>query len=271
MKALDTFMKAISLARSTLGWLFSTSRRMLEGTRALLRRTGLPGRRIKTVPPARTADPQRGATEGGEGNFLWRNLRFIIRNRMYGINYWRSLYRFCKFRIRHPEIRTDGFVFLPKKYEFQVGKGAEISIGAFTFIGENCAFRAHAGTLRIGRKCAFGGNDTVNCYGNIEIGDENLWADNIYVVDFDHWYLDPHKSIRSQGLRIEHVIFKNNVWVGEKCTVLRGVTVGEGSVIGAMSLVSRDVPDYAVVGGVPARILKYRRSPADVAWDEGEG
>ena len=210
-----------------------------------------------------------GDKEQRQGGFVIRNLRFILKNRMYGINYWRSLYRFCKFKIKNPGIKTEGYVFLPKHYEISKGKNAQFIIGGFTFIGEGCAFRAHEGTLRIGRKCTFGGKNTINCYNHIEVGDENLWADNIYVVDFDHWYIDPHMSIRSQGIRKEHVIIKNNVWVGEKATILRGVTVGFGCVIGALSLVTRDVPDYAVVGGVPARILKYRRCPADVDWDEG--
>ncbi len=198
-----------------------------------------------------------------------RNLRFIIKNRMYGINYWRSFYRFIKFKIRNPGIKTEGYVFLPKHYEISKGKNARFIIGGFTFIGEGCAFRAHEGTLRIGRKCTFGGKNTINCYNHVEVGDENLWADSIYVVDFDHWYIDPHMSIRSQGIRKEHVIIKNNVWIGEKATILRGVTVGFGCVVGSLSLVTRDIPDYAVVGGVPARILKYRRCPADVDWDEG--
>ncbi|MBK5093948.1 MAG: hypothetical protein JJE48_10610 [Actinobacteria bacterium] len=77
-------------------------------------------------------------------------------------------------------------------------------------------------------------------------------------------------SIRSQGIRKEDIVMGPNVWVAEKATILRGTTIGEGAVVGAMSLVIRDVPPYAVVGGVPARIIKYRRSPVDVAWDEGQ-
>lgn len=212
--------------------------------------------------------PERPASAGG-GSWLVRNGRFIIRNRMYTFNYWRSLYRFGKFKLLHPGIKTEGYVFLPKHYDISKGKGAQFTIGGFVWIGEGCAFRAHEGTLRIGRKCTFGGKNTINCYNHVEVGEESLWADHIYVVDFDHWYIDPHMNIRSQGIRKEHVIIERNTWIAEKATILRGVTVGEGSVIGAMSLVTRDVPPYAVIGGVPARVLKYRRNPVDVAWDEG--
>ena len=209
-------------------------------------------------------------SEGEAGNWLVRNVRFIIKNRMYGFQYWRSLYRFIKFKLRRPGIKTEGFVFLPKHYDISKGKNAEFTIGGFTWIGEGCAFRAHEGNLRIGRKCTFGGKNTINCYNHVEVGEEALWADNIYVVDFTHWFIDPMMSIRSQGICKEHVIINRNVWIGEKATLLRGITVGEGSVIGAHSLVTRDVPECAVVGGVPARVLNYRKSPTDVAWDEGD-
>ena len=213
--------------------------------------------------------PERFAPSGG-GSWLVRNARFIIRNRMYSFNYFRSFYRFCKFRLLHPGIKTEGYVFLPRHYDISKGKGASFTIGGFTWIGEGCAFRAHEGTLRIGKKCTFGGKNTINCYNHIEVGDENLWADHIYVVDFDHWYLDPLMPIRSQGIRPEPIVIKPNVWIAEKATIVRGVTVGTGCVIGAQSLVNKDVPDYAVVGGVPAKVLKFRRGPQDVAWDEGK-
>lgn len=202
-------------------------------------------------------------------HWLVRNARFVIRNRMYTWKYFRQLYRFVKFKVTHPGVKTEGFVFFPRNYEISKGKGARFTIGRFVWIGEGCAFRAHEGVLRIGQKCTFGGKNTINCYSRVEVGEEALWADNIYVVDFDHWYIDPHMTIRCQGIRAEPIIIEPNVWIAEKATVLRGVRVGEGSVIGAMSLVTRDVPAYAVVGGVPARVLKYRRSPEDVAWDEG--
>ncbi|MDD5748898.1 MAG: acyltransferase [Actinomycetota bacterium] len=213
----------------------------------------------------------QSSTSSNRGLRTWisRNVKFVIRNKMYTPRYWRQFYRFVKFKVLHPGIKTEGFIFLPKRYNISKGKNAEFVIGPWVWIGEGCAFRAHEGKLIIGGKAIFGGYNTINCYFHVEIKQECLFADHIYIVDFDHWYTNPQISIRSQGIRKEPIVIGPNVWVGEKATILRGVTVGEGSVIGSMSLVHRDVPPHAVVGGVPARVLRYRRSPSDIAWDEG--
>jgi acetyltransferase-like isoleucine patch superfamily enzyme len=220
-----------------------------------------------------------GATGGGDGPIPKPekggkrpvgNLRFIIKNRLYMPLYWLLAFRFIKFKLFHPGIKTEGMIFLPGKYDISKGRGAELTIGKWVWIGKGCAFRAHEGSLRIGRKTTFGGNNTINCYNRVEIGEECLFADDIYVVDFDHWWIDPHKSIRSQGIWKDKVIIESGVWVGQKASILAGVTVGEGAAIGAMTLVTRDVPPFAIAVGIPARILKYRRSPMDVAWDNGE-
>ena len=59
----------------------------------------------------------------------------------------------------------------------------------------------------------------------------------------------------------EHLIIGNDVWIGDGAVVMRGVTVGDGAVVAANAVVTKDVPPYAVVGGVPARIIKFRHSP----------
>ena len=57
------------------------------------------------------------------------------------------------------------------------------------------------------------------------------------------------------------LIIKNDVWIGANCTILDGITIGNGAVVGAGSIVTKDVPPYAVVCGNPARIIKYRFTP----------
>jgi acetyltransferase-like isoleucine patch superfamily enzyme len=182
---------------------------------------------------------------------------------MYGLRYWVFLYRFLRFKLLHPGVETEGFVFLPRKYEVVVRSGGRMRIGSWVWIGRNNALRCHEGQLVIGRNTIFGSDDTVNCYGDVYIGPECLFADSVYIVDFDHNYWDPVMSIRSQGIYTAPIRLEGNIWVGTKACILRGVTVGKGSVIGAMSMVNRDVPAYSVVGGIPAKVIGWRPRPRE--------
>jgi acetyltransferase-like isoleucine patch superfamily enzyme len=125
-------------------------------------------------------------------------------------------------------------------------------------IGHGNSLRCHEGTLRIGSKTVFGAVNTINCYMDIEIGDDCILADWIYICDFDHRFEDMTMPIRKQGIVKSPVKIGNDCWLGEKSTVLRGVTIGDGCVIASHALVNRDIPDNSVVGGVPARVLKTR-------------
>lgn len=62
-----------------------------------------------------------------------------------------------------------------------------------------------------------------------------------------------------QGSLVKEVIIGDDVWIGMRSIIMPGVRVGNGAVIGAGAVVTKDVPDYAIVGGVPAKVLKYRK------------
>ncbi len=64
--------------------------------------------------------------------------------------------------------------------------------------------------------------------------------------------------MREQGTRRKGIIIEDDVWLGANCCVLDGVTVGRGAVVGAGAVVTKDVPPFAIVGGVPARIIRMR-------------
>jgi acetyltransferase-like isoleucine patch superfamily enzyme len=135
-------------------------------------------------------------------------------------------------------------------------------LGALCHIGDGCRLRAHEGTLRIGPKAVLAGRVTVNCYLDVSIGAKALVADDVHITDFDHRFADLTLPIKNQGIVKAPVRIGADSWIGTKATVLRGVDVGEGSVIGANSAVTKDIPPYSVAAGVPARVVRFRRPEA---------
>ncbi len=201
----------------------------------------------------------------GKTRFLtWASLRWVWRHRAftpwYLIRYW----RFFVFKLRNPHIITDGFVFLGKDVELYCRRGAgRMRIGRWVHIGSGNKIRCHEGNLRIGDKCVFGKDNTVNCYLDIEFGEAALAADWVYICDFDHVFDDIHVPIKDQGIVKSPVRIGPDVWIGEKASVLRGVTIGQGCVIASHCLVNKDVPPYSIAVGVPVRVVGNRLEKYD--------
>jgi acetyltransferase-like isoleucine patch superfamily enzyme len=78
----------------------------------------------------------------------------------------------------------------------------------------------------------------------------------------------PPRPIRLQGIYKRDVVVGSNVWIGYGACILRGVSVGDNAVIGTNSVVTKDVPANAIVGGVPARIIRMREAPAQMRWPD---
>ena len=190
-------------------------------------------------------------------------LRFIKQRRLYLPRYWLCALRFLRLKVTKPWVKTEGFVFLGPKVDITCRRGyGRLTLGKWAFIGRGNAIRCHEGNLRIGSKVVLGATNTINCYLDIEIGDESILADWIYICDFDHRFDDLEMPIRKQGIVKSPVKIGANVWLGEKVTVLRGVTIGDGAVIASHALVNRDIPENAIAGGVPAKVLKFRGKEA---------
>jgi acetyltransferase-like isoleucine patch superfamily enzyme len=195
-----------------------------------------------------------------QARFLtWASVRWMIRHRAYTPWYLVRYWRFFVFKLRNPHVITEGFVFLGRNVELYARKGyGRLVIGRWVHIGQGNAIRCHEGTLRIGDKCVFGKDNTVNCYLDIEFGAATIVADWVYVCDFDHVFSDITVPIKDQGIVKTPVRVGPDVWVGTKVTLLRGVNVGRGCVLAAHTVVNKDLPDYSVAVGVPARVVRNR-------------
>jgi hypothetical protein len=168
------------------------------------------------------------------------------------------LLRFLWLKLRSPHVVTRGMVYLDRGAEVFCRRGlGSLELGRGVWIGRRTAIRCHEGHLRIGDGTVFGVGDVVNCYLDVWIGEEVLFADRVHVTDFDHRFDGPG-PVMPQGIVKSPVRVGSGSWLGEKATVLRGSRLGEGCVVGAAAVVRGGFPDGAVVVGNPARVVKRR-------------
>lgn len=99
---------------------------------------------------------------------------------------------------------------------------------------------------------------------SVQIGDNVLIGPYVVINSGMHHYENPAVPIREQGHKELPVIIEDDVWIGAHAMILPGITIGRGAIIGAGSVVTKNVPAFAVVGGVPARLIKWRGNrPSD--------
>jgi acetyltransferase-like isoleucine patch superfamily enzyme len=189
------------------------------------------------------------------------SLRWVIRHRAYTPWYLVRYWRFARFRLRNRHVVVRGFVFMDRGVELYARRGyGRLILGRWVHLGADTALRCHEGTLSLGDKSVLARGVSVNCYLDVEIGASALIADNVYVSDFDHRFDDVTIPIKDQGIRKARVRIGGDVWLGTKSTVTCGVTIGAGTVVGANSVVTGDLPAHSVAVGAPARVIKDRRS-----------
>ena len=120
--------------------------------------------------------------------------------------------------------------------------------------------------VEIGAKTVMGQECTISAYQRVRIGEQCVIADRAMFIDFDHGVVEVERPIRQQGIYKRDVEVGNNVWIGYGACILRGVRVGDNSIIGTNSVVTKDVPANAVVGGIPARVIRMRETPKELRW-----
>jgi acetyltransferase-like isoleucine patch superfamily enzyme len=187
------------------------------------------------------------------------SLRWVVAHRAWSryhlVRYW----RFFWFRMRHPHVVTEGFVFLGRRVEVYARKGyGRVILGKWVHLGDDNRLRCHEGSLRVGDKCVFGRDNTINCYLDVEFGPATIVSDWVYVCDFDHVTRELGVPIKDQGIVKSPVRIGPGSWVGTKATILRGSEIGRGSVVASHAVVRGASPDYAVLAGIPARVVRTR-------------
>jgi acetyltransferase-like isoleucine patch superfamily enzyme len=220
-----------------------------------------------STPSLAPLDAVRRAPEPLRGGGL-ALLRFMRANHMLNLHYARLIARWAYLKLRlRGRFRTEGLCFVCPKVKLEIGPHAVLSMGRWSWIGHGTKVRVHEGEVSIGAKSVLGQECTISAYKHVSIGRECIVADRVMLIDFDHGVSEVERPIRAQGIYKRDVNVGDNVWMGYGACVLRGVSVGENSVIGTSAVVTRDVPANAVVGGVPARVLRMREAPRFMRYE----
>lgn len=189
-------------------------------------------------------------------------LRFAARNHLLRPRYAAAYLRFLRHKVvLRGKLQTDGPCFIGPRVKFEVSRGAVVSLGRWSWVGDDCKLRVHAGRLEIGAKTVVGQECTFSTYESISLGRECIVADRSMFIDFDHAVMLIESPIRQQGLYSRPVRVGHNVWVGYGAAFLRGTTTGDNAIVGTYAVVTKDVPANAVVAGSPARLIRMREAP----------
>lgn len=141
-----------------------------------------------------------------------------------------------------------------------IGEGTSLCKGGILTAWDSYAGKKLTPKIVIGKNCCIGEFFHITACNSIEIGDNLLTGRYVYISDNAHGksdisQLNTHpvkRFLYSKG----SVKIGNNVWIGESVRILAGVTIGDGAIIGANSVVTKNVPAYSVVGGVPAKVIR---------------
>jgi acetyltransferase-like isoleucine patch superfamily enzyme len=212
-------------------------------------------------PPLRPPPPP---LHGGPLAFL----RFARGHNMMSFGYVRLIVRWLWLKLRwRGRLKTDGLCFICPGVKFEIGPNATVSIGRWAWVGHRCKIRAHEGEVSIGAKSVLGQECTISAFQHVSIGRECIIADRVMLIDFDHGVVEVERPIREQGIYKRDVNVGHNVWIGYGACLLRGVNIGDNTVVGTSAVVTCDFDANSVIAGVPARLIRKRESPTTFRWE----
>jgi len=173
--------------------------------------------------------------------------------------YERNRLPWRRARIHLHMLRREAFIRFPVQGNvLEALDDGRLEIGRHTLLEPNCWITiADEGRVRIGEGCFLNVNTMIASQASVTIGDHVMFANNCFVSDASHRYDDPDTPVPWQGFESKGPTeIGSNCWFGWGCVVTSGVKIGERCVIGANSVVTRDLPPRVIAAGAPARVIR---------------
>lgn len=150
---------------------------------------------------------------------------------------------------------SPGALLNPRAGIINIGANSIISLGAQ--IQGNVSIASNSSVQSYSIIVGYGELDARQ--GQVKIGNGVRIAAHCMMIAANHCFADTSKAIHEQGLEAKNIIIEDDVWIGGSVNIIAGVTIGHGSIIGAGSVVTRNIPPMSVAVGTPAKIIKKRK------------
>lgn len=157
----------------------------------------------------------------------------------------------------------DDNVFIDALGQWGVRLGDGVTVARGCVIKSSSVLWTSSKGFVMDSKSSLGDYSFVGAAGGVKIGSNVLGGQRLSFHSENHNYEDPTRPIREQGVRREGIVIEDDCWLGSGAIFLDGVTVGRGSVVAAGSVVTRSVPAYSIVAGVPAKVIGTRDKRKD--------
>jgi len=187
---------------------------------------------------------------------------FLLPNRLLLIRYKLNELKMCIRKLYLKKLgmeiginSTIGKIYVPSPNSVKIGHNCEIRKGSSFWV--QSPFNTQNGIV-VGDNTFLGEKIEFNCCGQIIIGNNCLIASNVIFVDSKHTFFRS-ENIQDQPIDIQPIIVNDDVWIGSGAILLKGVTIGKGAIVGANSLVNKNIPSYEIWAGSPARKIGERK------------
>lgn len=134
--------------------------------------------------------------------------------------------------------------------------GGNLHIGTGSTVCQHCKIATCGGDISIGSGVTIGDHAVITAQGGVTIEDDVIFADRVCLIANEHHYRDVGRPIKDQGSYSKPIVIGAGSWLGINVTILQGTQIGKNCVVGAGSVVKGTFPDYCVIAGNPARIIK---------------
>lgn len=163
---------------------------------------------------------------------------------------------YIKCKVNRISVEWNSKIYIGRKVKI-IG-GANIRLDKRTVIRPYVDLWCSGKAVEIGEGTEIGERSRISISNRLKIGEKVLISPNVYITDCDHEYRNIHIPVIEQGIvkKENSIEIKDHVYIGINSVIVGNITIGKGSVIGANSVVTKDIPDYCVAVGSPAKVIK---------------